>query len=159
MKPQFWKLSMGKGTTNDFRDVLEVFDWLRQGVVLVHKDTRAPGTASVPQGTYFVQPERTGEYFYVCHGNNAPGIILLGQFSGPANVLSVRGDGWAERPFRWIRTAITTKHYDGQKKWWTPNADTTFIGVPESDVAMFEETILQPYFGLRLSDFRVSFDE
>ena len=30
----------------DFANVLEVFDWLRQGVVLVHKDTPAKGKTS-----------------------------------------------------------------------------------------------------------------
>jgi hypothetical protein len=154
MKPRFWKLSMGK----DFRDVLEVLDWIRQGIVLVHKDTRAPGGSSVSQGVHFVQPERTGDYFYLCHGNQSPSIILLGQFSGPANVLSARGDGWTERPFRWIRTATIAKRFDGQQKWWTPDHNSTFIEVPESEVAIFEEAILQPYFDLHLSDFRVSIE-
>ena len=159
MKPRFWKLSMGIGTSKDFKNVLEVLDFVRQGVVLVHKDTSSPGTSKIPQGENFVRPERTGDYFYLCHGNESPGIILLGQFSGPANVLTVRGDGWAERPFRWIMTATTTRKYDGPQKWWSPNDNTTFIEVPDAEVAMFEEMILIPYFGLRLSAFRFSLDD
>jgi hypothetical protein len=37
-KPAFWKLSMGHG---DFNDILEVIDWLRQGLVLAHSQTSA----------------------------------------------------------------------------------------------------------------------
>jgi 5-methylcytosine-specific restriction protein B len=156
MKPRFWKLSM---SGDSLKNILEVLEWIRQGVVLVHKDTGAPGGAKTPQGTHFVQPERTGDYFYLCHGNNEPGVLLLGQFSGPANVFSAKREGWAERPFRWIKTATSTRKYEGEKKWWTPNADTTFIQVPVAELGMFEELILRPYFGCRLCDFRVAIEE
>lgn len=40
MNPTFWKLSMGPGNAaKDFATVLDVLDWLRRGVVLVHKNT------------------------------------------------------------------------------------------------------------------------
>ena len=147
---------MGPGTGGgDFKHILEVVDWLRQGVVLVHKDTRAKGTSQTTQGENFVESDRTGEYFYVCHGNEAPSIILLGQFTGPANLFSARRGGWAERPFRWIKTAILTKPYMGEPKWWAPNHNSTFVMVPEDELAMFESTILAPYFGMELVDFQI----
>lgn len=156
MNPTFWKLSMGPGNAaKDFPTVLDVLDWLRRGVVLVHKNTLPQATSSESQGEHFVDPARDGEYFYLCHGNQDPSIIMLGQFNGPTNYLCERGDGWAERPFRWIKTARLAKTFGGPHKWWTPNHNSTFVRVPQSDWPLFESEILIPYFGFRLSDFGV----
>ena len=77
MQPVFWKLSMGPGTAGeDFKTALQLLDWVRRGVVLVHKDTKAKGTSQTSQGEHFVEPEREGDYFYLCHGNNEPAVIL-----------------------------------------------------------------------------------
>lgn len=92
-----------------------------------------------------------GDYFYLTHGNQ--GIYLLGQFSGPANIFSARGKGWADRPFRLIRLAERIRPYKGPKKWWTPNENSTFIRVPDHEIGLFEELILSPHFGMRLKDF------
>ncbi|MGA2618748.1 MAG: hypothetical protein ABSF26_14130 [Thermoguttaceae bacterium] len=152
MKPVFWKLSMGG---NDFKDIFNVLDWVRQGLVLVHRDTLALGTSLKAQGEEFVAGDRIGEYFYLCNGNKEPSVILLGQFIGPANLLSDRGDGWADRQFRWVKTSISTKKYRGVDRWWTPNHNSTFSMVPEKELGMFESSILDPYFGLKLADFRI----
>lgn len=156
MYPIFWKLSMGPGSSGeDFKNLLAVLDWIRQGVVLVHKNTRAKGTTKTTQGERFMEPERHGEYFYLCHGNEEPAILLLGQFTGPANVFAARGEGWAERPFKWIRTSVSTKRYKGEQKRWAPNDNSTFIMVPENEREMFETAILQPFFGIELAAFGV----
>jgi len=156
MNPVFWKLSMGPGSSGeDFKNLLVVLDWIRQGVVLVHKDTRAKGTSKTTQGTRFMEPDRLGEYFYLCHGNEEPAVLLLGQFSGPTNVFSARGEGWADRPFRWIKTSASTKRYKGEQKRWAPNDNSTFSMVPEGELAMFESAILQPYFEMDLADFGI----
>src|SRR5262249_26797538 len=57
-------------------------------------------------------PDR--ELLLPCHGNEEPSIILLGQFTGPANLLSARRGGWADRPFRWIKTSINPKPFGGE---------------------------------------------
>jgi 5-methylcytosine-specific restriction protein B len=156
MKPVFWKLSMGPGTAGeDFKNLLEVLDWLRQGLVLVHKDTKAKGTSLKSQGQQFIESDRLGEYFYLCHGNEEPAVLLLGQFTSPANIFSTRGEGWAERQFRWIKTSTSPKSYKGEQKWWAPNHNSTFIMVPEEELEMFESAILGPYFEFALRDFRI----
>jgi len=155
-QPVFWKLSMGPGNYGgDFKDILEVLDWLRQGLVLVHKDTGAKGKLQKTQGQAFVERERVGEYFYLCHGNREPAILLLGQFTGHANLFSTRGHGWADRQFRWIKTSVSTKPYKGDQKWWAPNHNSTFIEVPENELKLFETDILKPYFKLRLAHFGI----
>ena len=156
MKPVFWKVSMGPGSTGgDFKNVLEVLDWIRQGLVLVHKDTRPMAKSKTSQGERFTDPGRLGEYFYLCHGNEEPAILLLGQFSGPANVFSTRGNGWADRPFRWIQTSKSTKRYKGEQRRWAPNNNSTFIMVPENEWNEFESAILKPYFDYELTDFEI----
>lgn len=144
------------GSGEDFDTLLDVVDWLRRGVVLVHKNTRAKGTSSETQGEQFVRPEREGDYFYLCHGNQDPSVLLLGQFVGPTNYLCERGDGWAERPFRWIQTSKLAKKFDGPMKWWTPNHNSTFIRIPNDEWMMFEASILTPYFGFHLADFGIN---
>jgi hypothetical protein len=156
MQPVFWKLSMGPGTAGeDFKTVLQLLDWVRRGVVLVHKDTKAKGTSQTSQGERFVEPERDGDYFYLCHGNNEPAVILLGQFVGPPNQFCERGSGWTERSFRWIRTSKSTKPYSGQAKWWAPNHNSTFIRVPDDELGLFEVEILNPYFDICFEDFKI----
>jgi 5-methylcytosine-specific restriction protein B len=148
MKPQFWKLSQG-GTDFVYQDVL---DSIARGLVYVHKDTKALGTSTKTQGQDFVDAQ-VGDYFYLTHGNK--GVFLLGQFSGPANLFCSKGDGWLDRPFRLIRPSVTNKKYDGKDKWWAPNHNSTFVRVPDGELALFEECILQPYFGIKLADFRI----
>lgn len=156
MQPVFWKLSMGPSATgDDFRTVLQVLDWVRRGVVLVHKDTRPKGLSQISQGEHFVESKRDGDYFYLCHGNNEPAVILFGQFVGPPNQFCERGNGWTERGFRWLRTSKSTKPYSGQAKWWAPNHNSTFIQVPEDELQLFEHEILNPYFDIRLVEFNV----
>ena len=149
MKPRFWKLSQGDFSAQDTLLSIE------QRLVYVHGQTRAKGVSSVSQGEDFTNA-LIGDYFYVTHGNK--GIYILGQFSGPPNILSARGDGWVDRPFRFIRAAVEVKHYSGPDKWWAPNNNSTFTRVPDHELKLFEDSILWPHFGIRLSEFGVSTD-
>lgn len=147
MQPRFWKLSQGKDF--EYREVLES---IANGLVYVHKDTAAKGISTATQGQDFVNAE-TGDYFYLTHGNHC--ILLLGQFAGPANVFSSYGKGWLDRPFRFIRSSISSKPFKGEPTWWAPNHNSTFIRVPDDKLADFEASILNPYFGIKLRDFGV----
>jgi hypothetical protein len=145
IKPVFWKLSQGK----DF-NLAEVLDSIRDGLVYVHRDTRAKGISKKSQGQAFLDAA-VSDYFYLTHGNNF--VCLLGQFTGPTNFISAKGVGWLDRPFRHIRSSRIKDSYSGPKKWWTPNENSTFVAVPDAERQQFEELILAPYFGLKLSDF------
>jgi len=157
-----WKLSMGRG---DFDDILDVLDYLRQGLVIAHKNTRKLAFVQESQGDLFVHPDRDGDYFYLCHSNRTAahprrGIVLLGQFTGPP--IPVRHhkwtdtDGWMGRPFRWVKTAISSKklHRDHRKQW-TPRNNSTFVEVPTKDADLFESLILEPYFGLTFTELKL----
>ena len=78
---------------------------------------------------------------------------MLGQFTSEKAVENPEMmDGWYEREYRVIARASNSANYDGTKKWWTPNDNSTCIKVDESDHALFEELILQPYFNMSVED-------
>jgi len=149
MIPRFWKLSQGASQFSS-RDISSS---LEQRLVYVHKDTRAKAGSARTQAEDFVEAA-VGDYFYLTHGNR--GIHALGQFSGPANLFSVHGDGWLDRPFRFIRASISTQSYSGPHKWWAPNDNSTFTKVPDDELGMFAQHILIPYFDLRLEEFGIA---
>jgi hypothetical protein len=148
MRPKFWKVSHGASIFS-YGEILEA---LNQRLVYVHKDTPPKGTAQRSQGEDFILAP-IGDYFYLTHGNK--GIYVLGQLSGPANFFSKMGDGWLDRPYRHIKSAILDDPYSGPDKWWAPNHDSTFTAVPDDELRLFEEEILGPYFDIKLSKFRV----
>lgn len=144
--PHFWKLSHGI----EYFSFDEMIKAISNKLVYVHKDTTALGTTSESQAKLFVEAP-VGDYFYLTHGNK--GIYALGQFVGPANVFSDKGEGWLDRPFRLIKAAEHLSSYDDDKKWWAPNFRSTFALVPDHEHAQFEKNILSPFFGITLSDF------
>ncbi len=146
MIPKFWKLSQG----TEFFDFEKISDSIENKLVYVHVDTAAKGRSLESQGEQFIEAE-IGDYFYLTHGNT--GIYLLGQFIGPANILSSLGNGWIDRPYRVIRSAKPNAGYDGPHKWWAPNDRSTFIPIPDLELGEFEQHILSPYFGINLSDY------
>ena len=125
---------------------------LNERLVYVHKDTPPKGTSSHGQGEDFILAP-VGDYFYLTHGNK--GIYVLGQLSGPANFFSKMGEGWLDRPYRPIKSAILHDPYSGPVKWWAPNDNSTFMVVPDDELQLFEEEILRPYFDIKLSTFGI----
>ena len=110
MRPKFWKVSHGASIFS----YDAVLDALNERLVYVHKDTRAKAASQHTQAEDFIAAP-LGDYFYITHGNK--GIYVLGQFSGAANVLSKMGDGWLDRPYRPIKSAISRDTYNGPHKW------------------------------------------
>ena len=148
MKPTFWKLSQGP----EYFSHKEMLDSLTEELVYVHKDTKPMASSSHSQGSDFVEAS-IGDYFYLTNGNQK--IYLIGQFMGPANFFSKKGDGWLDRPFRLIFTVVKDSWYEGEQKWWTPNFNSTFTKIPENELASFEELILTPFFDSKLNQFEI----
>jgi hypothetical protein len=149
MRPKFWKVSHGASIFS----YEAVLDALNDHLVYVHKDTRAKATSQRTQAEDFIEAP-IGDYFYLTHGNQ--GIYVLGQFSGAANVFSTMGDGWLDRPYRHIKSAISRDGYGGSHKWWAPNDNSTFTPVPDDELPLFEKHILRPYFGITLAKFAIT---
>lgn len=146
--PAIWKISHGTKSTGISDVNKKIF--LERNVVVVHSDTKAKGKSKESQGENFIKTIKKGDYFYLCYGSS---IQLLGQFTSENAVENPEMlNDWYEREYRVIARASNTMSYDGAKKWWTPNDNSTCIKVDESDHALFEELILQPYFELSVED-------
>lgn len=150
MKPTFWKLSQG----THYFSVQEMIDSVNDGLVYLHKDTRAKGRSNKTQAEDFLNAS-IGDYFYLCHGNEM--FYLLGQFTGPVNVFSKKGEGWLDRPFRHIKSSVSYDFYNFDHKRWSPTDNSTFIKVPDNELEMFENLILKPFFDISLNDFGIDY--
>ena len=146
MTPTFFKLSHGA----QFFPPSEVSTSIQAQLVYVHTSTPAKGRSNVTQAQDFITA-KIGDYFYLTFGNQ--GVVLLGQFTGPANVFSTKGNGWLDRPYRLIRIARPNIGYSGPRKWWAPSDNSTFIRIPDADIFEFEEHILTPFFDIKLADY------
>lgn len=149
---RFWKLSMGKGAaSNEFNDVAAVRRWTDQGLVLVYGPTGRKGGSRLTQGEEF-RLAHVGDLFYLCHGNDVPGILLLGEFIGHAEPVDFPEgrNGWYARKFTELLPA-PVRQYSGPNRWWTPNHFSTFVGIDQDALADFEQLILQPYFGVTVA--------
>ena len=140
-----WKISHGTESTGISDENKQIF--MDRGVIVVHSTTKAKATSKVSQGESFTYSMKMGDYFYLCYGNK---IQLLGQITSNDAVENPEmKDGWYERPYRVVAMPKINDSYDGVKKWWTPNDNSTCIKV--DDKPLFEELILNPYFGLTVA--------
>lgn len=133
-----WKLSHGR---DDF-SADERQHYLLADLAVMHGDTRKG------QGRDFQQVP-VGTLFYLCHGNE--NLLLVGQFTS-APELCDKGDGWLQRRYRVLKSAMKTGGYQGAQKGWTPNYRSTFKLVGSNDLPEFESTLLKPYFGTDLAE-------
>lgn len=147
-----WKISHGtpqtSGITTEIRQILE-----SKKVVIVNQLTDRLAVQNTPQGQVYMNEIKKGDYFYLCYAGE---IVLFGQFISDDTQLNQEmvqewnNYDWYERPYRLIARSLIHDKYTGQKKIWTSNYNSTCVKV--TDNALFEELILQPYFGLRLAD-------
>lgn len=117
-------------------------------MVCVDKNTLAKGVSRITQGQAFVNEVKEGDLFYLCIGNQS--VELFGMFT---NEINIKDDGWAYRKYKLLFKSIKKDtQYKGEKHWWTPNDNSTFIKVKDSEHKRFEDLILQPYFGKTFRD-------
>lgn len=149
-----WKLSMGRGAGGgEFNSLDDVRGWLGRGLILVWGPTGAKGGSRLTQGEQF-RLAHNRDFFYLCHGNDEPGVLLLGEFVGHADPVAVPGgrDEWYGRSFRLIKEAVTTRKYDGANRWWAPSNNSTFVEIPEDEYSEFESAILKPYVEMTVAE-------
>lgn len=134
-----WKISHGKvDFSPDQRKT-----YLEQHTVHTHKDTKRG------QGLAFATEIKEGDLFYLCHGND-DGVRVFGRITSPAGP-SPHGDGWLQRSYDVVFEGVKpSEKYEGVKKGWTPNYNSTCMRVPDEEHSLFESEILEPFFGKRL---------
>lgn len=147
-----WKISHGtpqtSGITTEIRQILE-----SKKVVIVNQLTNRLAVQNTPQGQVYMNEIKKGDYFYLCYAGE---IVLFGQFISDDTKLNQEmvhewnDYDWYERPYRLIARSLIHDKYTGTKKIWTSNYNSTCVKVTDNE--LFEELILQPYFGLKISD-------
>ena len=142
LAPNFWKISHGKDCISD----AEAVSFDKRRVIVVHKDTAAKGKSKVSQGEEFIANMKKGDFFYLCRGNS---IRLLGRIDNDeVEENPEKQDGWCERSYTVIAESRDITAYTGDKKWWTPNDNSTCISIPEGELSQFQDFILKPYFNI-----------
>lgn len=151
LQPVIWKISHGTNSTGVPEELRETLE--KRKVVTLHRYTKPLATSNISQGESFMTQIKSGDYFYLCYGAE---IVLFGQFLNgspkPNHEMAEQynADNWYEREYKLIAVSKDRNKYNGVKKWWTSNQNSTCVKV--TDNALFEELILEPYFGLKLSD-------
>lgn len=133
-----WKLSHG---VNDFSSEERQY-YLKADLGAMYGDT------GKGQGKNF-QEVPVGTLFYLCHGND--NLLLVGQFTTAPEPCE-KGDGWLQRRYRVLKSAIKEGGYQGAQKGWAPNYRSTFKRVSTHDLPEFEATLLKPYFDTELAE-------
>jgi 5-methylcytosine-specific restriction protein B len=132
-----WKLSHGNGSFTKE----EQQQYRANGLAAIYGDT------GKEQGKKFAEAP-IGTLFYLCNSNSPQ---LVGQFTSPP-LPSPKGKGWLQRSYRVLKLALRTDPYTNSSKGWSPRYNSTFWQVNAPDLVLFEHTLLQPYFGISLSD-------
>lgn len=132
-----WKLSHGN---NDFSDD-ERQRYLQDSLAVMHSQT------GLSQGKKFTEAP-VGTLFYLCHGNSPQ---LIGQFTSVAGVCP-KGEGWLQRTYRVLKTAVRSDAYQENSKKWSPRGNSTFWQVGADDLPEFDRTLLTPYFATELAE-------
>lgn len=135
---KIWKLSHGKGITDE-----EYATALSKNIVMIDSNTNGMLGNQVTQAMNFKDAKK-GDIFYLCRSNEK--IELLAEFIND-NVTETE-DGWYQREYKIVAKPVKIMSYDGEKKWWTPNNNSTFIEIPPSEFKQFVDFILKPFFDI-----------
>jgi hypothetical protein len=116
-------------------------------IIIVHSKTKAKGISSQTQGDTFAKQMKIGDYFYMCRGNN--NLELIGKITSDSTFCEYEdfGDeGWLQRSYEIVFEAIKEEPYSDEKKWWTPNDNSTCIAIPNKELNEANSKIFTPFF-------------
>lgn len=142
MSPSIWKINH---SSNDFSEQ-EILDNAYKSRVIIDDKLKAVGPTRLTQTDAFSLKIKKGDYFYL---TNDEKITLIGQFNSSKPTKSLKQNGnWIQRNYIEIASSKDLKPYSSIKKWWTPNINSKCVKVPKTDIALFQDLILKPYFDL-----------
>ncbi|MGZ6251420.1 MAG: AAA family ATPase, partial [Candidatus Chromulinivorax sp.] len=138
-----YKVSMSSKDINE-----EEFTFCNENnLIIVHRDTSAMATSKQTQGDTFSHKMKIGDYFYLCRGNS--NLEVIGRITGEAEKCeygSIGDEGWLQRPYEIMYEAINENSYQGDKKWWTPNNNSTCIAIPQHEISDANRKLFIPFF-------------
>lgn len=116
-------------------------------LIIVHGNTSAMATSKQTQGYTFTDEMKIGDYFYLCRGNS--NLEVIGRIIGEAEKCEygdLGDDGWFQRPYEIIAEAVIEGSYQGDKRWWTPNNNSTCIVIPKDKIIDANIKLFIPFF-------------
>ncbi|MDR6843344.1 AAA family ATPase [Flavobacterium granuli] len=138
-----FKVSMSGKDIND-----ESFTFFNDNnLIIVHSQTKAKGVSSQTQGDTFDKQMKIGDYFYMCRGNS--NLEIIGRIISDATTCEYEDfgdDGWLQRSYEIVSEAIKEDPYTDDKKWWTPNDNSTCIAIPNKEIKDANSKIFIPFF-------------
>ena len=140
IKKTIWKVSHGNIArfAGNARE-----DYLKQKIVLVEENTRKS------QGSNFKSKMKAGDLFYLCFGGE---VKLLGMITSEAEELDKVDGIWLARQYEIICESKNQNRYNGESLGWAPNYNSTCMAVKEDHLVVFEQELLEPYFGMKLGE-------
>lgn len=148
-EPVIWKISHGLTSTSGINKKIRA-ELEERHVVTVNMYTGPSAGQKVDQGYSFLHEIKPGDFFYLCYVSE---IALFGQIvDDEIKINNTLTEGFRERNYKIIALSNDHNKYTGKKKMWTSNFNSTCVKV--TDNKLFEELILEPYFGLTISDLR-----
>jgi len=145
---RIYKLSLG----TDFFDDAKYNLLKTKLLVSVHPNTKPKGQSKQSQGSSFLEAKK-GDLFYICRSNQS--VEFIGMFVDERPLYStLKGhEDWTERSYELLFDAKHPRGYDPKlSKWWSPDDNSTFIQIPQSEFKSFEESILKPVFEVSLKE-------
>jgi 5-methylcytosine-specific restriction protein B len=118
-----------------------------KNLIIVHSNTKAKGTSYQTQGETFSKQMKIGDYFYLCRGNS--NLEVIGKITSDAEECEFEdfgNEGWLQRSYEIIADAENESSYQDEKKWWTPNDNSTCIAIPKHEIDDANNKIFIPFF-------------
>lgn len=138
-----FKVSMGGKDIGE-----EAFNYFNdKNLIIVHSNTKAKGTSYQTQGDTFSKQMKIGDYFYLCRGNS--NLEVIGKIESDADDCEFKdfgNEGWLQRSYEIIADAENESSYQDEKKWWTPNDNSTCIAIPKHEIDDANKKIFIPFF-------------
>lgn len=135
-----WKVSHGQVIRESDRE------WLAQHQYLsVHEDTGNAG------GDNFIKKMKVNDIVSLSYGGQLAKLVKVTS-DIVVDPTSQMDEGWKLRKYKEIRVLDKPTQYKGIDKGWTPILRNTCAPVPEVELPLFEQAILQPYYQLSLSE-------
>lgn len=133
-----WKVSHGQVISESDRE------WLAQHQYLsVHVDTGNAG------GDNFIKKMKVNDIVSLSYGGQLAKLVKVTS-DIVVDPTSQMDEGWKLRKYKEIGVLDKPTQYKGIDKGWTPIRRNTCAPVPEIELPLFEQAILQPYYQLSL---------
>ena len=136
---KIWKVSHGQVLNDSDRD------WLAQHNYLsVHEDTGNAG------GDNFINKMKVNDIVSLSYSGQLVKLVKVtsGVIKDPNSSME---EGWQLRLYEEVKALTKPKQYKGVDKGWAPIRRNTCAPVPNNELTLFEQAILQPYYQLSLS--------